>query len=214
MRKIYLATVTCLGGMLLLAGCDSGAAEPPAPVSGSVGQAATATNPPVARTTKRIMPGDLVYQGAFRLPEGSNGSNWEYSGQAMTYFPDGDPQGPNDGCPGSLFAVGHDHHQMISEISIPKPIISKNKNLDELNTATTLQPFHDVTGGCFGELELFPARDSPICPRPNPVRRAHCISAGGSITRTRKLRRMVSAGSISLARRWPGRGGSASCRTT
>ena len=72
----------------------------------------------------------------------------------MTYFPGGDPSGSGDGYPGSLFAVGHDHQQMVSEISIPVPKVSKTKNLDELNTAETLQEFHDIRGGQFGELEI------------------------------------------------------------
>ena len=75
-----------------------------------------------------IFPRDLVYKGAFRLPGGSNGSNWEYSGYAMTYYHDGDPTGPNDRYPGSIFAIGHDHQQYVSEISIPVPVILKNKN--------------------------------------------------------------------------------------
>ena len=100
------------------------------------------------------LPEDLTYMGAFRLPEGSNDSNWEYSGYAMTYYPDGDPQDPGDGYPGSLFAVGHDHQQFVSEINIPEPVISPGKNLDDLNTAETLQGFHDITGGAFGYLEI------------------------------------------------------------
>lgn len=105
-------------------------------------------------TSELIQPQDLVYLGAFRLPEGSNQSNWEYSGYAMTYYPEGDPNGPDDGFPGSLYAIGHDHHQLISEISIPSPVISPTKNLAELNTAETLQPFHDITDGKFGYLEI------------------------------------------------------------
>jgi len=105
-------------------------------------------------TAQLIRPSDLVYQGAFRLPEGSNGSDWNYSGYAMTYYPDGDPEGPNDGYPGSIFAVGHDHQQYVSEISIPVPVISLTKDVNELNTATTLQEFHDLTGGRFGYLEI------------------------------------------------------------
>ncbi|MFC1923113.1 hypothetical protein ACFLY4_07475 [Chloroflexota bacterium] len=105
-------------------------------------------------STKLIQPANLVYLGAFRLPEGSNDSTWEYSGYAMTYYPDGDPDGPDDGFPGSLFALGHDHHQLISEISIPPPVNSPAKNLSELNTAGTLQPFNDITGGEFGYLEI------------------------------------------------------------
>jgi len=101
-----------------------------------------------------IQPDDLVYQGAFRLPEGSNGSNWEYSGYAMTYYPAGDPEGPDDGHPGSLFALGHDHHQQISEITLPTPVASRNKDLSDLNTAETLQPFQDIRSGFYGELEI------------------------------------------------------------
>lgn len=100
----------------------------------------------------RINPSALQYVGAFRLPKSSGGSNWEYSGYAMTYFPEGDRGGPDDGFPGSLFAVGHDHHQQVSEISIPAPV--RSRKLESLNTAKTLQPFADVTSGRFGELEI------------------------------------------------------------
>lgn len=103
---------------------------------------------------QRITPSDLVYRGAFRLPGPSGGSNWGYSGMAMTWHPDGDPSGSADGFPGSLFAVGHDHHQMVAEISIPVPIISATHDPEALNTATTLQPFTDVASGFHGELEI------------------------------------------------------------
>jgi len=94
-------------------------------------------------------PENLNYQGAFRLPEASGGSSWEYSGQALAIYPAGDPQGADDGFPGSLFAAGHDQQLMISEISIPRPVISKQ--VDDLNTAETLQPFADITGGLIHE---------------------------------------------------------------
>jgi len=103
---------------------------------------------------QRIQPEDLSYQGAFRLPAQTMNSSWEYSGYAMTYYPSGDPNGVNDNYPGSLFAVGHDHHQMVSEISIPVPVISTTKNVSELNTASTLQGFQDITNGMFGSLEI------------------------------------------------------------
>ncbi|MDW7681968.1 MAG: hypothetical protein SCK70_15505, partial [bacterium] len=107
-----------------------------------------------AVSAQRIQPDDLEYRGAFRLPEGSGGSDWYYSGQAASYYPDGEAGGANDGYPGSIFAVGHDHQQYVSEISIPAPVISSTKNLTELSTATTLQPFGDITGAMFGYLEL------------------------------------------------------------
>ena len=72
----------------------------------------------------------------------------------MAYYPDGDPSGPNDGYPGSLFGTGHNWNTYVSEISIPVPVNSASKNLDDLNTATTLQDFQDISGGLFGELEI------------------------------------------------------------
>ena len=96
-----------------------------------------------------IQPEELIYLGAFRLPDVSGGSSWDYSGHGLSYFPEGDLDGPNDGFPGSLFGVGHDHNLQVSEISIPEPVISKN--LDDLNTAETLQPFADITGGAITE---------------------------------------------------------------
>jgi len=99
----------------------------------------------------RIDPGDLVYKGAFRLPDNDE---WQYSGYAMTYYPKGDPSGKNDGYPGSLYIVGHDHHQRVSEITIPPPIISSGKKPGDLNVAETLQPFNDIRSGMFGELEI------------------------------------------------------------
>ena len=100
----------------------------------------------------------MVYQGAFRLPEGSNDTDWAYSGNALAYYPEGDPDGPADGYPGSLFGTGHDWYQQVSEVSIPVPVISPSKNPGELNTAETLQPFHDVTASLnIGQRELLRA---------------------------------------------------------
>lgn len=100
-----------------------------------------------------LHPGDFEYLGAFRLPdEGEYGWNW--SGFAATYYPGGDPGGPADGFPGSIFALGHDQLQLVSEISIPAPVISPDKNVADLHTATTLQPFSDITGEMFGYLEI------------------------------------------------------------
>ena len=93
-----------------------------------------------------IMPEDLEYLGAFRLPDDPN---WEYSGHGLTYYPEGDLNGSDDGYPGSLFGVGHDQTLLVSEISIPQPVVSKN--LDDLNTAQALQPFADITGGAITE---------------------------------------------------------------
>ncbi len=91
-----------------------------------------------------ILPEHFTYLGAFRLPEASGGSNWEYSGHGLTHRPATDQA---QSTYGSLFGFGHDQHLQVSEISIPEPVISKN--LDDLNTASTLQPFTDISSGLF-----------------------------------------------------------------
>jgi hypothetical protein len=56
-----------------------------------------------------LQPGNLEYQGAFHLPDSPQDElSRKYSGESMTYYPDGDPNGPQDGFPGSLFAARHD----------------------------------------------------------------------------------------------------------
>ncbi|MCP5101726.1 MAG: BACON domain-containing protein [bacterium] len=96
---------------------------------------------------ERLQPPDLEYLGAFRLPDGVPGSDvqsWAWGGFAMTYYPDGDSTGPDDGYPGSIFGAGHAWEHQVSEITIPVPVISATKNLNELNTASTLQSFRDI----------------------------------------------------------------------
>ena len=88
--------------------------------------------PPADLSTSLVNPDELVYLGAFRMPEIADELGWGYSGYAMTYYPQGDPQGTDDGFPGSLFVLGHDHNQNVGEISIPKPVISESKNPSEL----------------------------------------------------------------------------------
>lgn len=115
--------------------------------------------PTPSAVANRIQPADLLYLGAFRLPDspaGPENTNWEWSNWAgaATSYPGGDPAGPNDGFPGSLFGVGHDQTQYVSEISIPVPRKSASKNVNELNTAGVLQDFRDIRGGLFGYIEL------------------------------------------------------------
>ncbi len=78
----------------------------------------------------------LVYQGAFRVPDGTfGGSSFPYGGTALTNNPVND----------SLFVVGHDWQQMVAEIRIP-PIVNST-SLAALSTAPVLQTFVDVTEG-------------------------------------------------------------------
>ncbi|MCX5671776.1 MAG: hypothetical protein NTU94_10705, partial [Planctomycetota bacterium] len=104
---------------------------------------------------KRLQPSDMVYAGAFRLPDESGGSSWEWSGEALAYHAGGDPQGPSDGHPGSIFGVGNDPQAWVSEITIPAPVISRTKNVEELPKARTLQPFRDIRGGLFRDYEIY-----------------------------------------------------------
>ncbi len=91
---------------------------------------------------------DFVYLGAFRLPDETSGdTKWNGGGRGMTFRADGDPAGDQDGFPGSLISHGKTNKSMISEFSIPKPVVSPTKNIDELPVATTLQGFVEITGG-------------------------------------------------------------------
>ncbi len=91
---------------------------------------------------------DFVYLGAFRLPDETSGdTKWNGGGRGMTFRADGDPTGDQDGFPGSLISHGKTDKSMISEFSIPKPVVSSTKNIDELPVATTLQGFVEITGG-------------------------------------------------------------------
>jgi hypothetical protein len=157
--------------LLSVLACTFGQTSPPSAMPEPVSVEATPSQPEPASQQPPLsgdvlMPEDLEYLGAFRLPEASGGSNWDYSGQGLTYYPDGDSVGPDDGFPGSLFGFGHDHHMQVSEISIPAPVISKN--LDDLNTAVTLQPFADITNGIFNPEGMdLPVADLAYLPTQN-----------------------------------------------
>jgi len=100
-------------------------------------------------STSRIMPTDFEYLGAFRLPyiEQTDSSGltigWHWGGTGATYYP-----GNN-----SLYIIGHDHTMYVSEVSIPVPVNSRNIN--DLNTATTLRPFTNIRAGIVPLITLF-----------------------------------------------------------
>jgi len=110
-----------------------------------------------------IQAADLVYLGAFRLPDASiRPKTFEYGGNAMTFYPGGDLSGASDGFPGSLYITGHDRlpygelpdGDQVAELSIPVPKITKN--LDELNLAEFIQDFQDIAKGFFTGLDEIP----------------------------------------------------------
>lgn len=157
-----------LGTLLSLVACTLGqtfssptgtepfdqAQDRPAPASTNIPQP-PAGSPP----SDDVLPVEnLEYIGAFRLPDvaGDDQYSWKWANwsSALTYYPDGDPGSESDGYPGSLFGTGHDWNQWVSEVSIPVPVNSAAKNLAELNTANTLQPFADIRGGLFGDMEM------------------------------------------------------------
>jgi hypothetical protein len=91
-----------------------------------------------------INPGDIEYLGAFKLPTGAElpGQERFVRQASITYYPKGDP-GSTDDFPGSLFGIGHYKLSYVSEVSIPKPVISENIN--DLPKAEYLQHPTDIS---------------------------------------------------------------------
>jgi hypothetical protein len=102
----------------------------------------TPTPTPTFTPSQLIQPTDLVYQGAFAYPPGDD---WAYSGHALAYYPEGDPTGPANGYPGSLYAAGHAWYDLVGEITIPEPVISDD--FDDLPRASVLRTLADITEG-------------------------------------------------------------------
>ena len=111
----------------------------------------------------RLQPEDFGYLGAFRLPAGEmRPRTFEYGGAAMTFRPDGDPGGVEDGFSGSLFVMGHNRMpygelpdgNQVAEITIPRPLIADT--VEALPQAAFVQGFHDVAAGFFGGLDEIP----------------------------------------------------------
>lgn len=96
--------------------------------------------PRPAMAAGNIGPKDLIYRGAFRLPDGPDEIAWQWSGGGLTVNPSG-----NHGA-GSLFGFGHSWNYFVSEVSIPQPVISKRKNLRDLPVASIIQEFADISG--------------------------------------------------------------------
>ena len=88
---------------------------------------------------KLLQPRDFTYLGAFRVPQGDLGGplyhGLSYGGSAIAYNPANN----------SLFIVGHDHDQLVAEISIPSPVVSTDPT--KLGTAKLLQKLSDITEG-------------------------------------------------------------------
>jgi hypothetical protein len=92
-----------------------------------------------AATEPVLQQANLVYQGAFRVPQlpctAPAYACFNYGGTAITY----------NSTDNSLYAVGHVYGQLSAEISIPA--VNNTLDLNSLNTATLLQPFADPADG-------------------------------------------------------------------
>lgn len=117
-----------------------------------------ASDSDTAESSALIQPKDFQYQGAFRLPAGTGNDeeaeSWSWGGSSMTFYPDGDFDGSDDGYSGSIYATGHDQYQYVAEFDIPTPVDSTNKDLNDLTVAKNLQDFQNVRGDFLEYLEL------------------------------------------------------------
>lgn len=102
----------------------------------------------ISITTERLNESNLInpdgfeYRGCFLLPE-----EVDWGGEALTFNPDGDMGGPNDGYPGSVFTMNLNQHEagFVGELSIPVPKITGD--IEQLNIASILQPFTNIRPG-------------------------------------------------------------------
>jgi hypothetical protein len=79
---------------------------------------------------------DFTFIGSFRVPPSEGGEQTpSFGGTALAYWPAHD----------SLLMVGHDHHQRVTEFSIPDPVIADA--IADLPQATQLQPYVDLLAG-------------------------------------------------------------------
>lgn len=89
--------------------------------------------PPKEGAPARLAFGDLVYQGAFRVPAENNGDSFSFGGQTLAYNP-----------AANTLLVGS-RHGKVAEVAIPSPV--KGTRLEELPVATYVQPFRDPADG-------------------------------------------------------------------
>jgi hypothetical protein len=134
---IILFTVGLLTALMSVPGCG-----------GSTGSSATQDTKTTAEPgLPLIQQGNLVYQGAFRVPKGRYGASQRASslsfGGAALYFNKSN---------NSLFMIGHVYEKMLIELSVPNVI--NGNNINELQTATVLQPSIDISEGNWNNLRL------------------------------------------------------------
>jgi hypothetical protein len=142
MEKFSKKTVILILLFTLLS-CDKPAAE------------AVADDPPTeseATLPEAVLGMDqLSYLGAFRLPKvkvdiATGNGRFGAGAGVITFHSKGDPDGVDDGFPGSLFVVGHVDNK-VGQISIPAPQFFEEDELESLPIAESLMNFEEVTSG-------------------------------------------------------------------
>ncbi len=88
-----------------------------------------------------VQKANLVYQGAFRVPQGTTDMDtFNYGGTSLAFNPANN----------SLFMTGHDWNQLTAEIKIPALVNSTS--IGNLNMGTLIQGFKDPTEGKLGSI--------------------------------------------------------------
>lgn len=114
-------------------------------LTAAAGQAFAQTTAPL------LQQGDLVYQGAFRLPQGSADENsLAYGGTGLGFNPANN----------SLFMVGHDHAQKSAELKIPA--LTNTSDVSKMATATFIQNLTDATEGKLDSINPSDPNDQKI----------------------------------------------------
>lgn len=177
LRVFLLAALT----LLVVLACTFGQTPPPAPPEPApVAEPDSRPAPLPPPSGDVVAPDDFEYLGAFRLPGGGEPPRtFAYGGNAMTFNPDGDPGGAQDGFPGALFIMGHDRVAygglpdggQVAEVSIPAPV--RSRNIEDLGTAEFLQDFANLFERHFVEFQEIPKAGLQYLNRPETGPKIH-----------------------------------------
>ena len=103
---------------------------------------------PTPETAPLVQPGNLIYEGAFRVPDGlhpgPNLNEWQLTHGLATFAYGGLAMGVN-AVNTSLFMVGNNQGSLVAEIGIPT--LLPGTAVTSLNVASLLQPFSEPTEG-------------------------------------------------------------------